>query len=101
MIRAPEPRRPEVLAPAGDRDPEHARLRRGARGRRGGDLDAVIVQDLGLAKLARAIAPSLPIHASTQMTCTDARRRAASRTSSSSTESQAEGRARIRGGRRA
>ncbi len=34
--------------------------------------DAVIVQDLGVARLAREIAPSLPIHASTQMTCTDA-----------------------------
>ncbi len=35
-------------------------------------VDAVIVQDLGVAKLAHAIAPALPIHASTQMTCTDA-----------------------------
>ena len=35
-------------------------------------VDAVIVQDLGVARLARAIAPNLPIHASTQMTCTDA-----------------------------
>ena len=35
-------------------------------------VDAVIVQDLGVAKLAHAIAPELPIHASTQMTCTDA-----------------------------
>ena len=35
-------------------------------------VDAVIVQDLGVAKLARHIAPSLPVHASTQMTCTDA-----------------------------
>ncbi|MBS2017521.1 MAG: U32 family peptidase [Deltaproteobacteria bacterium] len=35
-------------------------------------VDAVIVQDLAVAKLVRAIAPSLPIHASTQMTCTDA-----------------------------
>ena len=35
-------------------------------------VDAVIVQDLGVAKLVRAVAPSLPIHASTQMTCTDA-----------------------------
>lgn len=30
--------------------------------------DAIIVQDLGVARLAHAIAPSLPIHASTQMT---------------------------------
>ncbi len=35
-------------------------------------VDAVIVQDLGVARLVRAIAPSLAIHGSTQMTCTDA-----------------------------
>ncbi len=35
-------------------------------------VDAVIVQDLGVARLARAVAPDLAIHASTQMTCTDA-----------------------------
>ncbi len=35
-------------------------------------VDAVIVQDLGVTRLARALAPDLPIHASTQMTCTDA-----------------------------
>ena len=35
-------------------------------------VDAVIVQDLGVARLVRTIAPDLPIHASTQMTCTDA-----------------------------
>lgn len=35
-------------------------------------VDALIVQDLGVLELARRIAPSLPIHASTQMTCTDA-----------------------------
>ncbi|AKT42871.1 U32 family peptidase [Chondromyces crocatus] len=35
-------------------------------------VDAVIVQDLGVARLVRAVAPDLPIHASTQMTCTDA-----------------------------
>lgn len=34
--------------------------------------DAVIVQDLGVARLVGAVAPGLPIHASTQMTCTDA-----------------------------
>lgn len=38
----------------------------------GAGVDAIIVQDFGVAKLARAIAPSLPVHASTQMTCTDA-----------------------------
>lgn len=35
-------------------------------------VDAVIVQDFGVAKLVAAIAPTLAIHASTQMTCTDA-----------------------------
>jgi putative protease len=35
-------------------------------------VDAVIVQDLAVVRLARAIAPELPVHASTQMTCTDA-----------------------------
>ena len=35
-------------------------------------VDAIIVQDLGVCALARAVAPGLPIHASTQMTCTDA-----------------------------
>jgi putative protease len=36
-------------------------------------VDAVIVQDLGLVRLIRATAPSLPIHASTQMTLTEPR----------------------------
>ncbi len=35
-------------------------------------VDAVIVQDLGVLRLVSAVAPTLPIHASTQMTCTDA-----------------------------
>jgi putative protease len=35
-------------------------------------VDAIIVQDLGVARLARAVAPGLRLHASTQMTCTDA-----------------------------
>jgi putative protease len=34
--------------------------------------DAIIVQDLGVARLSRAVAPGLPVHASTQMTITDA-----------------------------
>jgi putative protease len=34
--------------------------------------DAVIVQDLGIALLLSRLAPSLPVHASTQMTLTDA-----------------------------
>lgn len=35
-------------------------------------VDAVIVQDLGVLSVARSIAPSMHVHASTQMTCTDA-----------------------------
>jgi putative protease len=35
-------------------------------------VDAVLVQDLGVARLVRAICPDLPIHASTQMTLTSA-----------------------------
>ncbi len=35
-------------------------------------VDAVIVQDLGVLRLVTEIAPTLAIHASTQMTCTDA-----------------------------
>jgi putative protease len=35
--------------------------------------DAVIVQDLGLARLVHRLAPELPIHGSTQMTLTEAR----------------------------
>lgn len=34
-------------------------------------VDAVLVQDLGVARLARELVPDLPIHASTQMTLTD------------------------------
>lgn len=34
-------------------------------------VDALIVQDIGLAELARAVAPALPLHASTQMSITD------------------------------
>ena len=36
------------------------------------DVDAVLVQDLGLVRLIRAICPDLAIHASTQMTLTSA-----------------------------
>ena len=35
-------------------------------------VDALIVQDIGVARIAAAVAPTLPVHASTQMTCTDA-----------------------------
>ena len=37
------------------------------------DADAVIVQDLGLASLVHRMAPTLPLHASTQMTLTEPR----------------------------
>lgn len=36
-------------------------------------VDAVIVQDLGLVRLIKRIAPTLPVHASTQMTLTEPR----------------------------
>ncbi len=36
-------------------------------------VDAVIVQDLGLVRLIRDLAPTLPVHASTQMTLTEPR----------------------------
>jgi len=36
-------------------------------------VDAVIVQDLGLVRLIRTVAPDLPIHGSTQMTLTEPR----------------------------
>src|SRR4051794_12742398 len=36
-------------------------------------VDAVIVQDLGLARLIHALAPTLPLHGSTQMTLTEPR----------------------------
>lgn len=32
------------------------------------DVDGFIVQDMGVARLARQIVPELPLHASTQMT---------------------------------
>jgi len=36
------------------------------------NVDALLVQDIGVARLARAICPELPLHASTQMTLTSA-----------------------------
>jgi putative protease len=36
----------------------------------GAGVDAIIVQDLGLARLSQAITPTLEVHASTQMTIT-------------------------------
>jgi U32 family peptidase len=53
-------------------DEELAAVENAVRACAAAGVDAVIVQDLGVAKLARAIAPDLPVHASTQMTCTDA-----------------------------
>src|SRR5687767_9543966 len=53
-----------------DDELEHAARAVAACARAG--VDAVIVQDLGVAALVRALAPELPVHASTQMTCTDA-----------------------------
>lgn len=37
-----------------------------------GGVDALLVQDVGMAMLARSVSPSLPLHASTQMTMTSA-----------------------------
>lgn len=53
-------------------DAEVAALEAAVRACAAAGVDAVIVQDLGVARLVRAVAPGLPIHASTQMTCTDA-----------------------------
>jgi len=53
-------------------DDELPRLEAAVRACAEAAVDAVIVQDLGVAALVHAVAPSMPIHASTQMTCTDA-----------------------------
>jgi U32 family peptidase len=53
-------------------DAELAAVEAAVRACAAAGADAVIVQDLGVARVVRAIAPDLPIHASTQMTCTDA-----------------------------
>lgn len=53
-------------------DHELAEVEDFVRAAAGAGVDAIIVQDLGLVRLSRAIAPELPVHASTQMTCTDA-----------------------------
>lgn len=53
-------------------DEELASVEAAVRACAAAGVDAVIVQDLGVARLVHAIAPALPIHASTQMTCTDA-----------------------------
>jgi putative protease len=53
-------------------DDELAGLEQAVRGCARAGVDAVIVQDLGVARLVRRVAPELSLHASTQMTCTDA-----------------------------
>lgn len=53
-------------------DAELASVEAAVRACASAGVDAVIVQDLGVARMVRAIAPGMPIHASTQMTCTDA-----------------------------
>jgi putative protease len=53
-------------------DDELAAIERAIRTCAEAGADALIVQDLGVLALCRRIAPDLPIHASTQMTCTDA-----------------------------
>jgi putative protease len=50
----------------GELDAAEAQLRRVAEA----GVDALIIQDLGLAKMAREIAPQVELHASTQMTIT-------------------------------
>jgi putative protease len=52
-------------------DDELPALERAVRACADAGVDAVIVQDLGVARLVREVAPQLPMHASTQMTCTD------------------------------
>ncbi len=53
-------------------DSELEQVERAVRACAAAGVDAIIVQDFAVTRLARAIAPTLPIHASTQMTCTDA-----------------------------
>lgn len=52
-------------------DEELARAEQLVRGAAQAGVDALIVQDIGLAHLARQTAPGLPIHGSTQMSITD------------------------------
>ncbi|HKQ71624.1 MAG TPA: U32 family peptidase, partial [Polyangiaceae bacterium] len=53
-------------------DDELPALESAIRGCAAAGVDALIVQDIGVARLVREIAPNMPMHASTQMTCTDA-----------------------------
>jgi collagenase-like PrtC family protease len=52
-------------------DEELARAETLVRAAASAGVDALIVQDIGLARLARAVAPGLPLHGSTQMSITD------------------------------
>ena len=52
-------------------DEELARAEQLVRGAAQAGVDALIVQDIGLAHMARKTAPGLPIHGSTQMSITD------------------------------
>jgi putative protease len=52
-------------------DDELPAVERAIRACAAAGVDALIVQDLGVARLARALAPTMALHASTQMTCTD------------------------------
>ena len=53
-------------------DRELSELEEVAREVAGAGVDAVLVQDVGVARLLRACCPDLPLHASTQMTLTSA-----------------------------
>jgi U32 family peptidase len=53
-------------------DDELGGVEAGVRACAAAGVDAIVVQDLGAIALARAIAPDIKLHASTQMTCTDA-----------------------------
>ena len=53
-------------------DEELARAEQLVRSAALAGVDALIVQDIGLVRLARAVAPNLPVHGSTQMSITDA-----------------------------
>ena len=53
-------------------DEELARAEALVRTAASAGADALIVQDIGLLELARAVAPALPVHGSTQMSVTDA-----------------------------
>jgi putative protease len=53
-------------------DHEASLLERTVRGCEAAGVDAVILQDLGAVERVRQLAPGLAVHASTQMTCSDA-----------------------------